>query len=187
MKGLPIAAAVLLLVAAGCGDFLPLDEDPSPNVRIARFDPSPLAPKYEIGWGVLVPSSEVYVENYSQVPVTFDRFDIRYYEATPNAQGNFSELLDLRSSGQTVIYCPGVVLPYRYVPDSTSVRSVKTVTVGQLQIYTAAAYMEASRGTVWDYSDDLPIFAVVKLTGQTDSGVHAEVEAAVPITALVQK
>ena len=184
-----LLGAIALGLVAGCGDFLPLDEDPCTNVRISNFEPSPLAPMYDREFGVVIPSSLVYVENYSQVPVTFDRFDIRYYEAISDAEGRFPEFTDLRSTGMMVLYVPGVPTPQPYIPDSTGTRQTKVVAVGGLQILTAAAYEKASGGTLSlvDTSDDVPMFAVVKLTGLSESGLDAEVEAAVPITALVQK
>ncbi len=186
---LVLGGAIVVLIV-GCGEFLPLDEDPAVNVRIAKFDPSPVAPKYDREFGIIIPSTDVYVENYSQVPVTFTRFEMRYYEARqPNAQGQYPEFLDLRQYGGMTLYVPGVPTPDPYIPDSTGTRQVKTVAVTGLQILTPAVYERASGGThsLERTDDDVPMFAVVRFFGETDGGATAEVEGAVPITSLLQK
>ncbi|MCU0611110.1 MAG: hypothetical protein MUE60_04905 [Candidatus Eisenbacteria bacterium] len=180
---LMLATTVACLGLLGCGDFLPLDEDPATNVRISRFDPSPVAPIYDPQAGILLPTSNIYVENYSQVPVNFDHFKVEYFEATVPTPGL---LANLNTQGMFTLYLPGVPTPDPYVPDSMATRQIKVTSVGGLQILTAKAYEEITRGTV-DYADDLDMYAVVTLSGLTDSGIEAEIQGAVAISSLLQQ
>lgn len=189
MKALGVLSLVLCVVLGGCGEFFPLDEDPTPNVRIAKFEPSPVSPKYDSQMGVVYPPTTVFVRNYSHVPVTFTEFEIHYFEAVKDAQGRYPEMTDLRTFGGFHLHCPPVATPYQFQPDSVGPRVIYTEAYTSILILTPAAYQRASGGTpsFQDLTDDKTMFAVVKLIGQTDSGVRAEVEGSVPLTALLQK
>lgn len=181
--GLLFALALTFVGLLGCGAFLPLDEDGAPNVRIVLFEPSPVAPIYDPQRGVLLPVSAIYVANYSQVPVTFDRYLVRYYEATT---GGGAALSDLDNQGMFTLYVGGVPTPDPYLPDSVATGKTAVIGVGGLQILTAKAYEKITKGTS-DYADDLDMYAVVTLSGKTDSDIDLEIQGAVAISSLLQK
>ncbi|MBN1426718.1 hypothetical protein JXA88_19410 [Candidatus Fermentibacteria bacterium] len=179
-----VLSMVLALVGLmGCGAFLPLDEEGVPSARIVLFDPSPVAPVFDPQRGVLLPTSNIYVANYSQVPVTFDAYQIRYYEATSLGGAALS---DLDNQGLFTLYVPGVPTPDPYLPDSTATRQTAMIGVGGLQILTAKAYEKVTNGTA-DYDDDLDMYAVVTFRGQTDSEIDVEIQGAVVVSSLLQE
>ena len=150
--------ALLLAVIMSCGEFLPLDAD----MLIMRIDPSPLAPQWDQQIGQILPGSTIYVDNFSQVPVYFDRFRIEYFQsAVEGEEFNIVEERNLENVGLLTLFVPGVPTPDPYLPDSTATRHARVTAEVGLQILTAAAYYHAANGTPTDYTDDLNLSAKV--------------------------
>jgi hypothetical protein len=179
-----LCAALLAVVIISCGEFLPLDAD----TRVMRIEPSPVSPQWDQQIGQLLPSSIIYVENYSHVPVSFDEYRIEYFQST--VEGDLVKSVEernLENVGLLTLWVPGVPTPDPYLPDSTATRQTKVTASTGLQILTAAAYTHASSGTQIDYTDDLNLSAKVTLWGESETGEKVILEGAVPISTLLQK
>jgi len=181
--GVLLTGSVLMM---SCGEFLSLE----PDCRISMIDPSPVAPEYDQQTGSLVfPSSTIYVENYSQVPVFFNEFRIEFFEATVEGGEVVSaEVVSIETVGSLSLYVPGVPTPDPYVTDSTATRQTRMTGSTGIQILTVAAYDYASSGTSgFEYDDDLELSARVTLWGESDTGDKITLWTSVPMTTLLQK
>jgi hypothetical protein len=153
-----------------------------------RIEPTPLSPQWDQQVGQILPGSIIFVDNYSQVPLHFDRFRIEYFQSAVD-EGEFQvvEEQNLENVGFLTLFVPGVPTPDPYLPDSTATRHAKvTATVG-LQLLTASAYNHATNETPLDYTDDLTLSAKVTLWGESETGDEVIIQGACPISTLLQR
>ena len=179
-----LAFASVMVAMMSCGEFLPLDAD----TMVVNIEPSPLAPRWDQQVGQILPGSTIYVTNYSQVPVLFDRFKIEYFQSV--VEGNEVKIVEeanLENVGLLTLWVPGVPTPDPYLPDSTATRQTSTTAWTGLQILTAAVYDHATNGTPLDYTDDLVLSARVTLWGESETGEEVRLEGACPISTLLQR
>ena len=178
-----------VIIISGCGEFLELEAD----VRIARFEPTVAQPEYDQQTGsILLTASDIYLENYSQVPVTITRYRIQYFD-----QGSPAEIVSLEVNSELTLYVPGVPTPDPYAPDSVGTRQTRQTTVGQIPIWTVRAYTYASNmpsdpidlltWSPFDYADDRPIYARITMWGESDTGEEIELYASAALSTLVSK
>ncbi len=188
-----IALVAVGALIMGCGEFLPLDAD----LRITRFDPSPVQPLIDEKTGnVLLPGTLIWVANYSQVPVIFDRFQIRYYDAVGQGEGA-PEILSLRVDSEFTFFVKGIPTPDPYLPDSTATRQTAELSSIGMQVLSVNAYAYASawpsdpaaqlEWSPFDYFDDRPIFARVTIEGKSETGEEIILEGAANISTLIKK
>lgn len=179
-----LLAVSLAAVMMSCGEFLPLDAD----TQIIRLEPSPLSPIWDQQVGQILPGSIIYVDNYSQVPLYFDRFRIEYFQSdVAGDEFRVVEERNLENNGLLALWVPGVPSPDPYLPDSTATRQAKVTASVGLQILTAATYDHATNQTPLDYTDDLSLSAKVTLWGESETGEEVILEGACPISTLLQK
>lgn len=188
--------AVFLVLAiamiTGCGEFLELEAD----VRIAGFDPTVAQPTYDQQTqSVLLTASNIFLENYSQVPVTISRYRIQYFDQ--NSGETPPEILSLRVDSEFTLYVRGVPTPDPYAPDSVGTHQSRVTTIGEIPIWTVRSYTYAANmptdptdmpsWSPFDYSDDRPIYAKITMWGESDTGEDVELRASAALSTLVRK
>ena len=184
---------VFLLFAAviitGCGEFLELEVD----VRIAGFQPTVAQPVYDQQTqSVLLTASNIFLENYSQVPVTISRYRIQYFD-----QGSPAEIVSLEVNSEFTLYVRGLPTPDPYAPDSVGTHQSRVTTVGEIPIWTVRAYTYATNmptdpvdmltWSPFDYADDRPVYAKITMWGESDTGEDIELRASAALSTLVSK